>query len=387
MQGLTRMTAGLDWMLLVQRGHLFPWVPVCLALGIGGYFALPVEPTTPAYAAVLGIGALCLGLALRWPGGLASLGWAAALAALGFGLAGLRTHQVAGPVLDWRYYGPVEGRVVGLDRSASDAMRVTLDQVRLLTDGPRRGAGPGAGLAARRHAAGAAARPADHDHRQPLAAAGAGRARRFRFPPPRLVPGAGRRRLFRSPVLTVAPAAEGQAGLRVFALRMALSARVQEVLPGEVGGFAAAITTGDRSGIGQATLDALRASNLAHLLAISGLHMGLLAGFVFAALRVGLALVPALALRVPVKKLAAVGALIAAAVYLALSGGNVATERAFVMVRGGALRGAGGPARLFAAGGGDGGADRAGDAPRERCWARASRCPLPPPPRWSRCSG
>ena len=45
-----------------------------------------------------------------------------------------------------------------------------------------------------------------------------------------------------------------------------------------------------------------------------------------------LALVPPLALRLPVKKIAAAGALVAAAVYLALSGGNVATQRAFVMV-------------------------------------------------------
>ena len=51
--------------------------------------------------------------------------------ALGFVLAGWRAHSVAGPVLDWRYYGPVEGRIVGMDRSASDAVRLTLDHVKL----------------------------------------------------------------------------------------------------------------------------------------------------------------------------------------------------------------------------------------------------------------
>ncbi|MEM6372813.1 MAG: ComEC/Rec2 family competence protein, partial [Pseudomonadota bacterium] len=44
------------------------------------------------------------------------------------------------------------------------------------------------------------------------------------------------------------------------------------------------------------------------------------------------ALVPFIALRWPARKMAAVGALMAASVYLALSGGNVATERAFIMV-------------------------------------------------------
>ena len=42
---------------------------------------------------------------------------------------------VVGPVLDWRYYCPVTGRVVAIDRSASDALRITLDRV-WLTDVP-----------------------------------------------------------------------------------------------------------------------------------------------------------------------------------------------------------------------------------------------------------
>ena len=103
-------------------------------------------------------------------------------------------------------------------------------------------------------------------------------------------------------------------------------------MPGAAGGFAAAILTGDRSGVDVAHLEDLRNSNLAHLLAISGLHMGLLTGFVFAALRFVMALWPGFALRVPTRKLAALGALAAGAFYLALSGGNVATQRAYVMV-------------------------------------------------------
>ncbi len=115
-------------------------------------------------------------------------------------------------------------------------------------------------------------------------------------------------------------------------LRMALSGWVQAILPGEAGAFAAAITTGDRSAISRPTLDALRGSNLAHLLAISGLHMGLLTGFVYQAARYLMALFPSLALRRPTKKAAAMLAIGAGAFYLLLSGGNIATERAFIMV-------------------------------------------------------
>ncbi|MEM8555370.1 MAG: ComEC/Rec2 family competence protein, partial [Pseudomonadota bacterium] len=95
--------------------------------------------------------------------------------------------------------------------------------------------------------------------------------------------------------------------------------------------FAAAVLTGDRSGLSRHTLDTMRASNLAHLLAISGLHMGLLTGFVFLVVRFGVAAVPWLALRTDGRKVAACVALVAAAGYLALSGGSVATQRAFVM--------------------------------------------------------
>ena len=108
---------------------------------------------------------------------------------------------------------------------------------------------------------------------------------------------------------------------------MTLAARCS----GRNGGFAAAILTGDRAEVDLGALAALRAANLAHLLAISGLHMGLLTGFVFALIRYGLALVPGVALRYPTKKIAAVVALAAGAAYLVLSGANVATQRAFIM--------------------------------------------------------
>lgn len=136
----------------------------------------------------------------------------------------------------------------------------------------------------------------------------------------------------RIPVLALYPPEAGAVGLFLHRLRMRISKSVQRQMPGEAGAFAAAVITGDRSGMGQATLNDLRASNLAHLLAISGLHMGLLTGFVFTALRYLMALFPSLVLHFAVKKIAAVLALLAGAAYLALSGGNIATERAFVMV-------------------------------------------------------
>ncbi|MBR9766653.1 MAG: competence protein, partial [Rhodobacteraceae bacterium] len=120
---------------LVQRGHLFPWVPVCLGVGIGWYFALRVEPGPGArlLLVVLAAGLALLGLwaVRRGMGVLQPVLLLLALVAGGVALASWRAQSVAAPVLSFRYYGPIEGRIVGIDRSASDAVRLTLDHVRL----------------------------------------------------------------------------------------------------------------------------------------------------------------------------------------------------------------------------------------------------------------
>lgn len=319
--------------LAAQRGHLFPWLPVALSLGIGAYFALPVEPGARALAACALAGLGFLGLNRALGEGLAPLAMLGALVLAGLCLAALRTHLVAAPVLEHRFYGAVEGRIIGIDRAQSDVPRLTLDRVwlegvasdktplrvRLSLHGAQGFLRPEPGLrvALTAHLAPPAgpAEPGGFDFR-----------RRAWFE--RL----GAVGYTRSPALAIAPAEDGRAGLAVHRARMALSQALRARVPGDAGAFAAAILAGDRSAMPRGRLQDLRDSNLAHLLAISGLHMGLLTGFVFAALRYGLALIPPVALRLPVKKIAAVIALIAAAVYLALSGGNVATRRAFIMV-------------------------------------------------------
>ncbi|HEY9039697.1 MAG TPA: ComEC/Rec2 family competence protein [Roseovarius sp.] len=320
----------LERALLLQRGHLFGWAPVCLGTGIAIYFALRFEPSLWNFAALGALMIACLGLARVLGQAAAPLASGVALIVAGVLLAGTRAHVVGGPVLGWRYYGPVEGRVVGIDRSASDAVRVTLDRVRLRNVAPARtpdrvrlslhsditGAVPVPGLVM-----GATA------HLSPPS--GPVEPGGFDFQRHAWFQGLGAVGYTRVPLVALAPSDNAQP---MFAIRMALSTHVQAVLPGESGAFAAAIMTGDRSGMGQETLTALRVSNLAHLLAISGLHVGLLTAFVFAAFRYGLALVPWLALRAPAKPVAAALALVVAAFYLGLSGGSIATERAFIMV-------------------------------------------------------
>ncbi|MCC0035581.1 MAG: ComEC/Rec2 family competence protein [Hoeflea sp.] len=119
-------------------------------------------------------------------------------------------------------------------------------------------------------------------------------------------------------------------GLR--STREHISARIRDVLPGDPGGIAAALAVSDRRGISEPVVDALRATGLAHILAISGLHMALAAGTLYIGIRKALAVFPVLVEALPVKKFAAIGALMTATAYLLISGGSVATQRAWVML-------------------------------------------------------
>lgn len=316
--------------LAMARGTLFPWVPMFIGTGIGGWFSLSWEPGLTVYAGAVLVLLLCL--ALRLWGGEAGHPFAAALACLALGVlaCGLRLALVQAPMLDFRYYGPVTGRVVTIDRSQTDALRITLDRVQLdrvrasrLPERVRislRGTVPGhmpfpgevVMVTATLQAPDGPVEPGSFDFRRMaffdrLGAVG----------------------------YTNAPVVLWQAapdGWSVASVRRDLAVALMRAAPGDPGGFIAGIMTGDRSGLSREAVQALRDTNMAHLLAISGMHMAFLTGFVFAGVRMGIAAVPPLALRVNGKKLAAVVALGVAAFYLALSGANVATERAFIMV-------------------------------------------------------
>lgn len=335
---------------LALRAGLLIRAPILVSCGIGLWFSLRFEPGAALYATAAM--AMLLGLAVaRWVLRLADtgrIGWdraevlrmaalGAALVLSGFLAAGLRLHLVAAPVMDYRYYGPVEGRVVQIDRSARDRMRVTLDQVvlrhtspgrtprrvrlSLPLDAPLPPTSARVMLTAHLGPPPAPAEPGGFDFRRTAFFAGLGAVGYTRTPillveppPPRLLDGT--------------------------AIRLRLSRSMQQQIGGQAGAVASALVTGDRSGIAEATNQVMRDSNLYHIVSISGLHMTMLAGFVYAALRLALAAVQGLGPGVlgaalagaPVHKLAALAALAAATLYLWVSGGGVPTERAWVMV-------------------------------------------------------
>jgi competence protein ComEC len=317
--------------LSAMRGQLMPWAPVFLAIGIGAYFGLPVEPGLAALAAALAATAALLLLAWRGPDDWRPLAMALALVAGGLLIASLRSHMVAGPVLSFRYYGPVQGRIVDIDRSFSDQPRLTLDQV-VLRDVDR----ARTPLRVRISLHGDQGQFLPHPGMTVMLTAnlsppdGPVEPGGFDFQRYAWFSQVGAVGYTRTPTMELEPA-EGGLALMAFRLRMLISGAMQARMTGQPGAFAAALMTGDRSGVTAATTEALRGSNLSHMISISGLHMGLLTGFVFGLCRYGLALVPYLALRVNSKKIAAVVALLAATFYMILAGPEVAVRRSYIM--------------------------------------------------------
>ena len=114
-------------------------------------------------------------------------------------------------------------------------------------------------------------------------------------------------------------------------LRETIAGRVVAVIPGAAGAVSVTVLTGASMAIPEADHAAFRDSGLAHLLAVAGLHIGIIMGFALTLSRLGFALSERASLFWPTKKLSALCALAAGALYMVLTGMHVPIIRSFVM--------------------------------------------------------
>ncbi len=310
-----------------EQGRFPPWLAVFMGAGIVLFFAQPGEP--PAW-----IGPALAGLALP----LVVLGWGRLgaraattcllAAAVGFASASLRTHAM--PPMPGLPRGAVavSGTVVAVEPLPA-GRRVILGQVTL----------DGSGVMAR----GLRLRLRDTDL-QPVA------------PGDRL----GVRALLRAPFAPAYPGAwdqrrdeyfQGLAGggfalgaahVLVSAHRSGLAegwqrfrervaARIMAAVPGPPGAVSATLLTGISTAIPPAVRADFATAGLAHILAVAGLHIGIVMSTVFAAARFGLVQWEWAALRWRVKQVAGVVALAVGAFYMAITGMHLPIIRSFVM--------------------------------------------------------
>lgn len=115
-------------------------------------------------------------------------------------------------------------------------------------------------------------------------------------------------------------------------LRQAISARLDAQLPQPAAGIARAVIIGDQSAVSDAAREVMATAGLAHVLSISGLHLTLVAGGAYFVMRLLLSLSHTIARQLSVKRIAAIGGIIAALAYFSISGGNVAAMRSTIMI-------------------------------------------------------
>ncbi|NHN84990.1 DUF4131 domain-containing protein [Acetobacter musti] len=114
-------------------------------------------------------------------------------------------------------------------------------------------------------------------------------------------------------------------------LRESIAARIMSVLPGTDGAIGATLLVGQSGAIPAPDRDAFAASGLSHLLAVAGLHLGIVVGLVVAVTRYGLVSVEWIALRWPCKEIAAIAGLLGGAVYVVMTGLHLPALRSLVM--------------------------------------------------------
>jgi competence protein ComEC len=315
----------------IEQRRLFPWITVFFGIGIVLFFQADGQP---ALWAPLGAGALCATAAVALRHNNAAFCTMIALAALfaGFSAGVLRTRSVAAPALTRVVITPVTGFIETIEDRADGKrllLRVTdmkgvaeAERPRQVRVSVRKGEGlsPGQSIAgtARLLPPPQAAWPGGYDF---------ARDAYFR--------GIGAVGSLVGQVRQIDPSTKPDWSLwlaaHVDGARNALTERIATSIGGAAGGVGAALVTGKRGLIPEPTNDVLRGAGIYHIVSISGLHMVLAAGTFFWLVRAVLALSPSLALLWPVKKIAAVAAMIGATVYCIFSGSDVATERSLIM--------------------------------------------------------
>ena len=309
------------------------WAPVAFGGGCGLYFALKVEPAL-WLVLILAAATTAVWLAVRRSGRPRVLTWPLMiLACLACGMAAAKVRaDLAGAPIAPALSEPtvVEAWVVDVDSPGQRGARVVIAPVWIRGLSPEqtpvrlratvRGEPPRPGEAVRLFAIlnppPAPASPGAYDFARNAyfqgmggVAFALGETRRIDLPP-----APWRLRLL----------------MAVNGARFALAERIVARLGPRTGGIAAAMTTSHETWISQEDLDVMRDSGLAHILSVSGLHMAIVGGFVFFAVRLGVAAWPWLALRAPGKKIAAVAGLVAIGTYLVVSGAPAPAERAAI---------------------------------------------------------
>lgn len=331
--------------LIDQFDRFFLWTPVAFGIGAAAYLGQASEPTvlTLTLVSMLAIAFGIASFAMRSHRGFVSIAALSAIVFCGFVAAKIHSDAIAAPIMPQGLgVARLDGWVVDVETPSDTGERLLIAPVRIgglspaktptrvrivvrSPGGPEGLPTPGGAIhvTALLDPPPGPASPGAYDFARDAwfeGIGGVGLA--LRFPSAKSLP---------SPPMAL------RLEMAVNAIRWstarALVSNIRSVLgtdDGGAAGLAAAVTTSHQDWLAPAHRDDLRASGLAHMLAIAGLHTAAVSGFAFFGFRFLIASWPWLALRIPGKKVAAIAALFVVAGYLLLSGAHPPARRAAI---------------------------------------------------------
>ncbi len=317
----------------LDDGRGFLWWPVAAAVGAAMYFAPISEPSAIEFALVGSGFAVMLVVIVRLSPLVPLVPILICLACAGFLHAALMTRLAVHPVFPFERTVKLRGHVVAVEDRGKGALRLLVQPaemepapraglpplVRVTTRGVLTNPGEAVSMLARLAPPMPPPLPGGYDFARVAWFAGIG-ASGFSYGSVKPWPDAP------------SPGMKFTILSRIETLRTAAAGRIRQALPGDAGAIAAALIVGDRGSISRPTNEAMRIAGVSHVLSISGMHMSLVAAFLFGGIRLVLALIPALALNLPIKKIAAVLSMIGTGAYFVVSGMGVPAERSMIVV-------------------------------------------------------
>lgn len=325
--GLSRLLAAIEARLERERDQLPLWLPVALGLGVASWFILASRSSWSAFllaGSAMALASLAFGRATRL---FRSLGIFALVAVVGCSLVWVRAEWMDTETLQRPLASRFVAQIVSVEHlPARETVRLLVrtpsdpdlpHRFRVNIDGDAAPEGLQAGawvsLNARLMPPPRAAVPGAYDFAQRAWFEGIGATGRAW-----------------GDVEIVRPAPGGNWRGWLQTRRTQLAAHIAGRVGGGEGAIAATLATGDRGRIAEEDAEAMRRSGLAHLLAISGLHVTAVIGVTMLLMLKLLALSPKLALHAPLILIAAGGGAAAGLGYTLFTGAEVPTVRACV---------------------------------------------------------
>ena len=310
-----------------QRQNALLLVPVLVGMGVGAYFSLPFEP--PVF--VGGLAFLLFLFGVFFTKSWARLVLVAGLfISLGFTAAQIRTSYVYAPMLERSLkFADAEGRIERVERFEK-GVRLTLSDVRIekleswqTPAKIRLKLWKAEGYQIGQRITGLASL---NPPSPPVVPRG------FDFQKYMYFKQIGAVGFFYKSPEVLEDVSSGGVGNFISKLRLGISNRISRGLDMPASSLASALMIGERQSVPDENMEAIRAAGLAHMLAISGLHVGLFSGVIFFVTRFVMASIPILALRHPIKKYAAIIAMVGAFFYMLIAGATIPTQRAMITV-------------------------------------------------------